>query len=395
VFRNRRARVLPLCVAILLLNGAVACYGAVAESSATPVVQEIKTESGDSAVRYPQLSGLTDTAVQEAINSGIVEDAKIAQRMVTLATLPKGGTGLQVRYDAFLKENVFSAIIDAVGILENGRAGQTYTAFHYLLSTGESFPVTLLFADPEGAVSAMENILLSTYLDELGSYVENASLTPLPTDDFSLNEDGITFYYPRDQFSLVSGYCGAAQFYYSELLPYLDQNADGLPTQLGLLPAQMTDAQMKAAIQYSAKEGKLPHIPVKLGDPMPEVIDAYRLLREPDQYPGGRYCQMEAPLFRQTLVLTDALTGGFDNSVVTGLMSFRADLYGLRAGETTRERWRQVLGQPDDSIDFDESLAASYGLPVGTADYYNYDHSQLLLYADTDGVLQAVRLTRS
>ncbi len=386
---------MSLCAAVTLQGVTIPYCPAAAENSAAPAVREIVTQIGDNAIRYPQLEGLPDKAVQEAINSGIVEGAKIARRMVTLATLTQGGTGLQVRYDAFLKGDVFSTVVDAAGIMENGRAGQEYSAFHYLLSTGESFPLDRLFADPGVAVSAMEETLLSSYLDELGSYVENASVTPLPVKNFSLNADGITFYYPKDQFSMVSGYCGAAQFTYSELLPYLDQSPEGLLAQLGLLPEPLTDAQAKAAILLAVKEGRLPHIPVKLGEPMKDVIGTYHLLREPDQYPGGRYCQMEAPQFRKTLVLTDALTGGYDNSVVTGLMSFRADLYGLRAGEATQERWRQVLGQPDDSIRFDESLALSYGLPVGTADYYNYENTQLLLYADAEGVLWAVRLTRS
>lgn len=40
-------------------------------------------------------------------------------------------------------------------------------------------------------------------------------------------------------------------------------------------------------------------------------------------------------------------------------------------------------------------MAASYGLPVGTADYYDYTGAQLMLYADENGVLTAVRLTRN
>ncbi len=378
--------------ALLLLLPAVP---ALATEPGNPAVREVATVIGTSAVRYPQLEGLADKAVQERINNVIVEGAKVAQRMVTLATLKSGGTGLQVNYEAYLNGDVFSAVVSAVGIMENGRAGQEYATFNFRLSTGEPLALDQLFADTGGAVNYMEETLTATYLDELGSYVENASVTPLPRDSFALDADGITFYYPREQFSLVSGYCGAAQFYYSELLPYLDQSPQGLPATLGMLPETLTDVQVKAAVTQAAKAGALPSIPVKLGDPMPDVIAAYRLLREPDQYPGGRYCQMEAPLFRQVLVLTDALTGGFDISTVTGLLSYRADLYGIRAGETTQARWRTILGDPSSSVSFDEQLAASYGLPAGTGDYYDFDAAQLLLYADANGVLYAVRLTRA
>lgn len=392
--RSNRLSTRYLCAlaALLLLLPAVS---ATAAAVGKPAVREVATVIGTSAVRYPQLEGLADAAVQEKINNAIVEGSKIAQRMVTLATLKPGGTGLQVSYEAYLNGDVFSAVVSAVGILENGRAGQEYATFNYRLSSGEPLTLEQLFSDTDGAISYMEETLTSTYLDELGSYVENAAVTPLPRASFALDAGGITFYYPQKQFSLVSGYCGAAQFYYSELTPYLDQSPQGLPTVLGLLPEALTDAQAKAAVAHAAKAGTLPNVPVKLGDPMPDVIAAYRLLREPDQYPGGRYCQMEAPLLRQVLVLTDALTGGFDGSAVTGLLSFRADLYGIRVGETTTARWREILGEPTNTVAFDDQLAASYGLLAGTGDYYDFETAQLLLYADADGVLYAVRLTRA
>lgn len=368
---------------------------AMAAETGGPAVRAVETVIGANAVRYPQLTGMADTAAQERINSAIVEGAKVAQRMVTLATLQPGGTGLTVGYEAYLSGDVFSAVVDAVGILENGRAGQEYAVFNYRLSTGEPLTLDLLFSDVNGAVRHMEDVLTATYLDELGSYVENGALTPLPLERFALSAQGITFYYPRAQFSLVSGYGGAAQFNYGELLPYIDQSPQGLPAALGILPETLSDAQVRAAIAHAAKTGALPGIPVTLGEPMPEVIAHYRLLREPDHFPGGRYCQMEAPLLRQILVLTDALTGGFENATVTGILTFRADLYGIRSGETTQARWREILGEPASTVAFDESLAASYGLPVGTGDYYHFETAQLLLYADETGVLYAARLTRA
>ena len=127
---------------------------------------------------------------------------------------------------------------------------------------------------------------------------------------------------------------------------------------------------------------------------MQTLIDQYRLLRVPDRYPGGRYCQLEAPAFRQVLVLTDELSNSFDQSVVEGLMSFRANWYGIRVGRTTSERWRQILGQPESTVAFSESMAYDYSLPAGTADYYTLGGRQVMLYADADGLLYAVRLTQ-
>lgn len=369
--------------------------GAARAQAAAPTVRDVTVAMGENVIHYPQLEGLADAQAQQAINDAVVEKAKIAQRMVTLATLKPGGTDLTVRYESYLKNDVFATLISAVGVMENGRAGQEYAACAFHLSTGQAVTLAELFSDPQAAVDAMEAILARTYLDELGSYAENASLSPLPQDAFYLDQDGITFYYDRKQFSLVTGYAGAANFNYGELSSLLLADPQGLPATQGFLPQALTDAQIKAAVAYAASQGTLPHVRARLGDSMAELIAQYRLLREPDQYPGGRYCQLEAPAFRQVLVMTDTLSAGYETSVVTGLLTFRADLYGLRAGVTVQARWREVLGEPASTVAFDESMAASYGLPTGTADYYDFQGAQLMMYADETGVLAAVRLNRN
>lgn len=386
----RRTVLIALCCFILLL--ASAALGEV--STATPSVLAVETIIGENRVRYPQLQGMGNE-IEQSINNAIVERGKIAQRMVTLATLQPGGTGLQVDFEAFLEGDVFSAVINARGVMENGRNGQAYVALCYHLSTGEPLTLDDFFTDPELAVSYMEETLEETYPDELGSYVENGALTPLPRDSFSIDSDGITFYYDQDQFSLVTGTSGAAHFYFDELNDYLLSENDALPVTLALRSVPLRDEQIKAAIAYKVSLGELPHIRAKLGDPMQALIDEYRLLREPDQYPGGRYCQLEAPMFRQILILTDALAKGFENSKVLGLLSYRCNLFGIQTGSTTQERWREILGTPESTVDFDEMLAYTYGLPVGTADYYTFESSQLFLYADEDSLLYAVRLTQT
>ena len=359
----------------------------------SPVVNEVVTQIGDNAIRYPQLKGLANEAIQQQINDAIVEQGKIAQRMVTLSTLTDGGTGLTVTYEAFVGGGIFSTVINAKGVMENGRSGQEYTALCFDLETGKTLTLGDLFTNPEDAVSYMEQTLEATYLDELSSYLENSELTPLPTESFALDADGITFFYPSKQFSLLSGYSGAAQFNYDELTDYLIPDETALPARLGVLPTSLSDAEIKRNIEQMVSQGNLPHVRAKLGDSMSDLVKQYRLLRTPDQYPGGRYCQLEAPAFRQVLVLTDALTTTFDNSKVEGLLSYRADLYGVQVGVTSRDRWLKILGEPDSSVAFDEALASDYALPTGTADYYTFGDRQLLLYAGENDVLYAVRLT--
>lgn len=369
-------------------------YFRLGRAEETVKVAEVSTAIGDNSVRYPQLESMADAQIQQAINDAVVEKAKIAQRLVTLGTLQSGGTGLKVDYDAYVGGDIFSAVIDAVGIMENGRSGQSYTGMAFDLATGEPLELTALFSDVDGAVAYMEATLEGAYMDELSSYLAYAMVTPLPVENFSMDADGITFYYPADQFSLLSGYCGAVQFNYDELAAYLKTDADSLPAKMGILPQTLTDAEIKTKIEQAAADGTLPHVRATLGEPMPGLIAKYRLLRQPDQYPGGKYYQLEAPMFRQVLVLSDALTSGYENSVVEGILSFRTDLYGLQTGVATRDRWLAVLGQPQSTVAFDEDLAYDYGLPVGTADYYTIGERQLLMYADEADTLYAVRLSR-
>ncbi len=389
-----RTMLFALCALFVLsAPSAVRGHAAGLSEANQPAVTEVSTVMGENSIRYPQLSGMADPSIQSAINDAIVEKAKIAQRMITLSTLKGGGIGLTVTYDAYLSAGVFSTVISAYGAMENGRSGQEYTALSYDLTTGNELTMADLFSDPDAAASFMETTLENTIGDDLSAYLVNASLSPLPTDQFYLGADGITFYYPPQQFSWLSGYSGAAQFTYDELTDYLITDPAALPARLGALPQTLGDAQIKADIVKAVTDGQLPHIPVKLGDAIADLVARYRLLRQPDEYPGGKYYQLEAPMFRQVLVLSDALTTGYADSKVQGVMSLRTNLYGIQTGVTSRARWRQILGEPDSSVAFDDDMAYDYGLPAGTADYYTISGRQLLLYADENDLLYAIRLT--
>lgn len=378
----------------LLVNAGNSALAAETAQPQTPTVQDVATVIGENAIHYPQLSGMADEKYQQSINDAIVEKANIAQRMVTLSTLQAGGSGLQVTYKAYLKADIFSTVISAKGILENGRSGQVYTALNYDLQTGTPLSISDLFTDTDAAVAAMEQILQSTYLDELSSYMENSDLTPLPTEQFSLDANGITFYYPYRQFALLSGYSGAAQFAYHEISEFLRTDAGGVPARLDMLAKSYTDEETRALIEQDARTGVLSDVPVQLGESMQPLIDQNRLLRVPDRYPGGRYCQLEAPVFRRVLILTDELSNTFEQSVVQGIMSFRADWYGIKTGATEQKRWREILGQAENTVAFTDSMAYDYGLLAGTADYYSIGGHQVMLYADADQLLYAIRLTQ-
>jgi hypothetical protein len=388
------AALVLFCFAFLLSPASATVTQLASDPDGSVSVTEVATENGDNYVRYPQLEGMSNLSVQQTINDEIVDLAKIAQRLITLSTLQATGATLQVGYTAYLHDQLFSVVISAKGMMENMRNGHAYTALAYDLKTGTRLQLSDFFTDADTATAWMEDQLLSGYADELSSYLEYAELTPLPADSFSFDENGITFWYPYKQFALLSGYSGAVQFQYGELQELLIAQDGSVPARLGALLAQYTDAQILKAIQTIAAEGTLPCVSVHLGDPIPDLIAQFRLVRTPDQYPGGRYFQLEAPEFRQVLVLSDALISTYDSSVVEGILATRMNLYGIQTGVTTRTRWQHILGEPTATVDLDSSIAADYGLPAGTADYYTVSDRQLMLYADTNGVLYAVRLTK-
>ena len=388
--KNRRKEVTAmrktLCILLLLLALA-------APALAQTQVDEVRTQIGENYVAYPQLTGMADEAVQKKINDDIVLSSGVANHLVTLATLGDSPWGLKVDYQVkLLGENVFSAVINAEGKMPDGHEGQAYSALTYDLATGERLTLDALFEDVDAAVAWMEAAAEESLGQELSGYMEYSDITPLPREAFTLDADGITFWYPSDQLRLMSGYSGACQFFYSELAPFLLTEEDAVPTQIGAVQAPLSQQEARKAIEAAVTEGKLPHVPVTLGDRMTDVVDRYRLLRTPDEFPGGRYYVLEDPAFREILVISDAIQSGYGASVVEGVQMRRGDLCGLLIGQAVREDWHAILGEPDETMTFTDSMAYDYGLPVGESDIYHFGEHELRLHADTDGVLRAVQL---
>ena len=346
-------------------------------------IQEVVTQLGENSVRYPQLNGMADEALQQKINDDIVLSSGVSNHMITLLTLT-GQQTLTVDYDAWLSDEIFSVVISAKGKLPQKRDGHSYTALTYDLETGERVTLDALFADVDAAVAYMEEIALATLSEELNGYLEYSDVTPLPVDSFTLNDDGITFWYPAEQFSLASGYSGACQFWYSEL--------DGL--WLDTSDEELSDVERKALIEALAAEGRIPHVPVSLGDNMQAIADEYRLLRTPDEFPGGCYFIMEDPAFRSILLISDSIQWDYADSVLEGIQLRRGELCGLVIGQTARDSWQQLLGEPASVITMTENMAYDYGLYEGVCDVYHFGENELRLYADAENTLRTIQLCK-
>ena len=58
---------------------------------------------------------------------------------------------------------------------------------------------------------------------------------------------------------------------------------------------------------------------------------------------------LEGAAFRNVLILSDAISAGWDDSHVQGIRVERGCVWGLCVGETEQSAWRQTLGEPDDT----------------------------------------------
>lgn len=374
----------------MILSGSLCALGENAAATQNVQVKEAKIEIGDNAVRYPQLTGMTDETIQQRINDDIVLSGDITAHILTLGAIGQSPSRLNVSYDSYLDEHIFSVVLSAKGKLSNNQNGQSNVALTYDLSTGERVGLKSLFKDLPAAVSHMEALAEESLSAELSDYLENTALSPLPVDNFMITADGITFYYPTRQFSYLSGYGGACQFYYEEILEFL--STDGFLAQMGVLPKSVAPDDQRRLIETSVKAGKLPHVPVELGQAMAQIVERYRLVRAPDTFPGGRYFVMEAPAFRSVLLISDNMQDGYEHSSLRGIQVKRGGLYGLLIGKSQRTDWQKSLGEPDSSIQFTENMAFDYGLPVGQSDVYRYGDYELRLHSDQEGVLRCVQL---
>ena len=250
-----RTRLTALLLVLLMVSG-------VAFSEAETVkVEEISAAMGESKVCYPQLSGLSDPAVQKKINDDVVQSGDIPSLLVKLTT----GGSVQADYQCFWNEWVFSALLTVEEKQAGSRREQSETALTYDLSDGEKLTLDRLFSDSAEAVRQMEAMAETSLGQEMTEYMDNRDVTPLPKDSFTMDEWGITFHYPVSQLSFASGVAGAVQFFYDELYGLWLTDENSLPAKMGLRSAQMTASEQKNAVAAAVTAGKLPMLPVTLG----------------------------------------------------------------------------------------------------------------------------------
>lgn len=374
------------------LIGAAEATETTEAAETTPTLEEQGMTLGIHSVYYPQVKGMADEAMQEAVNAKIISAGGVEELLVRLAMVMSLETPLQVTWQGTLEENVLSCAMSARGPVEDARTTERWSSVNIDLTTGEDITFADLFLDEEAARAALESYLWDVVAPELSAHLERSELTPIP-DCFWMSAQGLTLCYPIGQLSTLSGRAGTVTILWTELREYLKLGEGTVLRRIGAEASITLDDSSAAAIAACVAEGALPGLPVKIGDDMTEVIDKYRRLFDPDLYEGGRMFTLEDGAFRQVYILTDALSEkSVEGSVVQGIRADRLNLYGLCTGETTLEAWRAALGEPDATVELDAERAESYRLTSGTSDYYTYGSYRLRLHADETGVLRSVFL---
>ena len=359
-----------------------------------PALVDGGLELADSSVRYPQLTGMADEALQQQLNDRILTTGDIENRLTRLALLMQSPVSMQVTYRATMAGDVLSCVFSALGAVTDERPTHVWSALNVDLTDGSDITFNQLFTDEEALRRDLEEYLDYGVGPELSAHLRNSELTPVP-EVFGLTETGLTLYYPMERLSTLSDRAGAVTILWYELREHLRlEDGDILP-RIGardmLVPAPDSGEKIRTAVEA----GTLPGVPVTLGGSVQEATDTYRMLTDPDLYQDGRMFALEDAAFRQVWLLTDALTEKtWDKSVIKSLRVDRFNLWGLYPG-LDRQAVEAMLGQPDTVLTLDADMADAYRLVPGESLYYNYTGVQLRLHFDAEGLLTSLIITQA
>lgn len=376
-----------LCAAMILLLAA-----GTAQADGVSLT-EMSLALGNSVVRYPAADGIADDTLREAVDekmkAGLDTDTYLGRMM---ALISEENLRIETSWEGAVLGDVISCVVSAEGALADSRSTHRWTWTNIDLRDGHEISLDELFADGEAARAALEEYLDFEVAPELSAHLANSELTPLP-DGFRLERTGLTLLYPVNRLSTLRDRAGAVKIGWNEIRKYLDNGEDGIPARIGAAEMMTLDDESAERIREAAESGRLPDIPVKIGDGLKALTDHYHMLTDPDVYEGGRLFALEGACFRNVFLMTDFLSEKWDDSIVQGIRMDRGCAWGLCIGETAREDWRAALGEPDAETGLDADQAEANRMEPGACDYYNFGNYQLCLYCNGDGILSSIVLT--
>lgn len=374
-----------VCLFILMI---FACTAASADGIA---VEENGLTLGESSLVYPVITGMEDAGLMQRINETIRTDCAIPDYLNRISMLISGGR-LTVGWMGSLKNEVFSCAVRAEGAVASMRPACVWTGTSVDLRDGHRILFEELFTDPEEAEERISRYLEDTVEPELDPNLTVKELLPRP-DIFCLTARGLILLYPEDRFCTLTDRAGDVMIGWHVFGELADLTEDGILFRIGAdRMTRLTEESPRELADMTA-DGEIPDIPVRLGDSLKKATDEWHMLTDPDLYEGGRMFALEGARFRNVFLLTDYLSEDWDNSPVRGIRMDDGCLWGLRIGETERDSWLTVLGEPDSTVWFDDDKAEAYRTVCGNSDYYRSGEHLLELHSDPDGILHSIILT--
>lgn len=379
-----RRAVAGITAAAVLAAGGSAAFAEVS-------LEEKGLELAGSSLHYPVLTGMEDEVLQKAVNDRILEDTEIREYTTRMSQLLSGGS-MTVEWTGGILGDVFSCAVSASGNLTDSRREHRWTGSNIDLRDSREILLDDLFSDPEAGRAALEAYLEEEVLPELSAHLLNCELTPLP-EAFFLEREGLTLLYPMEKLTTLKDRAGDIRISWNEIREVLNTREDGILSRIGAVSMMEADEQSGERIRAMASQGCLEGIPAKIGDRLKPLTDRWSLLTDPDVFLGGRCFAPDGGCFRSVLLMTDYISESWDDSVVQGIRADRGCWEGLCIGETSREAWQAILGEPDNTAAFDGEKAEAYRTVPGISDYYRCGDYILQLHADEAGVLASLILT--
>ncbi len=232
-----------------------------------------------------------------------------------------------------------------------------------------------LFADADGAAEHLQELVYE--LTEENDYAGYRETSPIPRDNFVLENGVMTVWYPADQLSHFSGDSAGYCFYPQDLEPYWNVN----------LPLSRQGDPLSVLVE---KKLPAPLEEAVIGTAVAELADRWKLVDVPDTLNDAVCYRFEVPAMQGGLIL--AALGDTDQQTaqVAGVFSTNFDLFGIRTGSTRREEAVAVLGQPD--LAEEKTEAGPYDrLPAGETLFWQGDGCRIELHF-VDGTLYSIAL---
>ncbi len=380
-------RKICLVLALFLALQGVSSAGFGEEGPDWKVYREETGTGGQGSCAYPVFEWSRWPYPAQQVNETVFREAELEAYLALAGQIGQGGQGLKVDYTLFTGEDspVLSLVLSAKGRMPFGRPTQKWYPFVFDLSGGGRMAFEALFADPDAAKETIETYVEAELEEGLSDYMENRDLLPVPYDRFALCGEGLLFYYEYGQFSFLSGYSGQIliPWYVLDGLP----GADGPDWRTALGVQTVPDGTSRARILEEASAGRIPGVPLQIGDPAQQVLEEGRCILDPGIWYVGSSFEAEDARLYGTLLLTDAA-----EETLAGICCERVNMAGIIAGRTAPEEYRSVLGEPDRTWETEEDGQYAPLFGAGRLDLYRAGEFDLILYTREGTTLDGVLL---